>query len=32
MNGVKAALGCVLLGVVFTVGVYMIWLVMSGAF
>jgi len=32
MNGVKVAFGCVLLGIVFVVGAYVIWLVMSGAF
>jgi len=32
MNGVKVAFGCFLLGVVFVAGVYVIWLVMSGAF
>jgi len=32
MNGVKVAFGCFLLGVVFVVGVYVIWLVMSGVF
>jgi len=32
MNGVKVAFGCVLLSIVFVVGCYAVWLVMSGAF
>jgi len=32
VNGVKVAFGCVLLGIVFVVGVYVVWLVMSGVF
>ena len=31
MNGVKVAFGCFLLGVVFVVGAYVIYLMFSGA-
>jgi len=32
MNSVKVAFGCFLLGVVFVVGAYLCYLVLSGAF